>query len=74
MPKAISAGPATRAAWDSTTAAMVSQNRRRTGRISEPSRARERRRTVLLSLLDRCALSSFAVPKVALLIGKSPRR
>jgi hypothetical protein len=48
---------------------MVSQNLRRTGRIREPSRARERRRTVLLSLLLRWALSSFAVPKVVLVIG-----
>ena len=69
MPKAISAGPATRAAWERTTVAMVSQNLSRTGRISGPSRASDRRRTALLSLLLRWALSSLAVPKVAVLIG-----
>ena len=36
----ISAGPATRAAWDRTTAPIVSQKRARTGRIREPSRVR----------------------------------
>ena len=49
--------------------AMVSQNRSRTGRISERSRASDRRRTALLSLLLRWALSSLAVPNVAVLIG-----
>ncbi len=62
MPAAMSAGPATCSAVDSTMTPIVAKTRPRTGRTSEPSRCSERRRICRDSAFEKSSLSSPSTP------------